>query len=217
MTEDQTNLKSSEEVEDSNLVSLNDKKTFISPESIGYLAIVVSIVLAVIYLARFSGGFDSEQYLESSGIASKMANLGGSSGGLEGGDPGAFDPIKEGKKIYQTTCMACHQVTGLGMTGAFPPLVESEWVARDPELLARIVLAGLQGPITVKGTEFNSIMAPLGPMLNDEQIALVLTYVRQEWGNTSGPVDAAVVTEAREQSGERGMWTVEELKPWITD
>jgi mono/diheme cytochrome c family protein len=90
-------------------------------------------------------------------------------------------------------------------------------VARDPELLARIVLAGLQGPITVKDTEFNSIMAPLGLILNDEQIALALTYVRQEWGNTSGPVDAAVVTEAREQSGERGMWTVEELKSWITD
>jgi mono/diheme cytochrome c family protein len=103
------------------------------------------------------------------------------------------------------------------MVGAFPPLAESEWVAKDPQLLARIVIAGLQGPITVKGTEYNSIMAPLGAVLNDEQIAYVLTYIRQEWGNTSGPVDVAVVTEARAQTGQRGLWTVEELKPWITD
>ena len=217
MTEDQSNLKSSEEVEDSNLVSLNDNKTFISPETIGYLAIVISVILAVIYMARFSGGFDSNEYLETAGLASEMANLGGGSGADGAGEAAAFDPIKEGKKIYQTNCMACHQVTGLGMVGAFPPLAESAWVAKDPQLLARIVIAGLQGPITVKDTEYNSIMAPLGGALNDEQIALVLTYVRQEWGNTSGPVDAAVVAEAREQTGQRGMWTVEELKPWDTE
>ncbi|MDA0349187.1 MAG: cytochrome c [Verrucomicrobia bacterium] len=217
MTEDQSNFKSSEEVEDSNLVSLNDKNTFISPETIGYLAIVFSIILAVIYLARFSGGFDSNEYLESSSIASEMANLGGGSGTAGAGEVAAFDPVKEGKKIYQTNCMACHQVNGQGMVGAFPPLAESEWVAKNPQLLARIVLAGMQGPIMVKGTGYNSIMAPLGSVLNDEKIAHVLTYVRQEWGNTSGPVDAAVVAEAREQTGQRGMWTVEELKPWDTE
>jgi hypothetical protein len=94
MTEDQSNLKPSEEVEDSNLVSLNDNKTLISPETIGYFAIVISIILAVIYLARFSGGFDSNEFLESSGIASEMANLGGGSGAAGAGETAAFDPIK---------------------------------------------------------------------------------------------------------------------------
>lgn len=217
MSEDKSISTPTETVKDSELVSLNDKKSLIDPQIIGYFAIVISIAIAGLYLSKYSGGFDSKQYLESASIAKEMASLGG------GGGPGgvaveaAFDPVKEGKKIFMVNCMACHQVTGQGLPGAFPPLAGSEWVAKDPALLARIVIAGLQGPITVNGVQFNSIMAPLGAALNDEQIAHVLTYVRQEWGNTAGPVDPAVVAKAREETGTRGFWTIEELKPWITD
>ena len=108
--------------------------------------------------------------------------------------------------------MACHQVTGQGMPGAFPPLAGSDWTGKDPDMLARIVIAGVQGPIMVSGTEYNSIMAPLGAVLSDEDIANVLTYVRQAWGNDYPAVDASVVAEARAATGARGMWTVPELE-----
>jgi mono/diheme cytochrome c family protein len=217
MSEDQSIPKPSESLEDAKLASLNDQKSSGLPQTIGYIAIVISVILGGLYLVRYSGGFDRDTYLESNSIIEEMAALGGSSGA--GGEvvEVAFDPIKEGQKIYQTNCMACHQVTGQGLPGAFPPLAESEWVAKDPALLARIILGGLQGPITVKGNQYNSIMAPLGAVLSDDQIAHVLTYIRQEWGNASGPVEPTVVAEARADMGTRGMWTVEELQPWITE
>lgn len=218
MSEDQSISKPSESVEDAELVSLNDQKSSGVPQTIGYVAIVISIILGGLYLVRYFGGFDRDTYLESDSIIEEMAALGGGSGVDGEVVEVAFDPIKEGHKIYQTNCMACHQVTGQGLPGAFPPLAESEWVAKDPALLARIILGGLQGPITVKGNEYNSIMAPLGAVLSDEQVAYVLSYIRQEWGNTAGPVEPTVVAEARADMGAKTtMWTVEELKPWITE
>lgn len=217
MSEDQSLSKHSEPVDDADLVSLNDQKSSGAPQTIGYVAIVISIVLGGFYLVRYSGGFDRDTYLESKSIVEEMAALGGGSGADGEVVEVAFDPIKEGQKIYQTNCMACHQVNGQGLPGAFPPLAESEWVAKDPALLARIILGGLQGPITVNGNEYNSIMAPLGAVLSDEQVAYVLSYIRQEWGNTAGPVEPTVVAEARADMGTRGMWTVEELKPWMTE
>ena len=115
------------------------------------------------------------------------------------------------------TCIACHQPDGMGNDiNQFPPLAESEWVIKDPALLARIVLHGLQGPIEVKGKEYQSIMAPLGIALSDDDIANVLTYVRQSFGNSADAVDASVVAAARtEHEGRTVMWTVEELEPWM--
>lgn len=217
MSDEHSISATTETVKDSDLVSLNDKRTLGTPQIIGYFAIVISVAIAGLYLSKYSGGFEPNQYLESPAIAEQIAALGG--GSPEGGEAVevAFDPIKEGKKIYTANCMACHQVTGQGLPGAFPPLAGSDWVGKDPALLSRIVLHGMQGSITVNDTQYNSIMAPLGAVLNDEQVAHVLTYVRQEWGNTAGPVDPAVVAAAREESGARGMWTVEELKPWMNE
>ena len=215
MIEDPSIPKSAESLEDGNLASFNEQYTGGSSQVFGWLAIVVFGVIAVIYLGKYGGGFDSGEYLESASIAEEIASLGGGTGGSEEGSVVAVDPVKAGEKIYQTTCMACHQVTGMGLPGAFPPLVESDWVAKDPQFLARIVLSGLQGPITVNGTEYNSIMAPLGAALSDDQIAHALTYIRQAFGNSADAVDPAVVTEARAESGNRGMWTIEELGPWL--
>lgn len=121
--------------------------------------------------------------------------------------------IAEGKKVYARVCFACHQPTGLGLPSVFPPLAGAEQVAGDPARLIRIVLHGLQGPIKVKGVTYTNIMPPHGPQLKDAEIADVLTYVRQEWGNKAGPVTAEAVTKIRAAEKARTtMWTWAELE-----
>ena len=131
--------------------------------------------------------------------------------------PGDTGPVQLtraqlGKQIYLTNCATCHQPNGMGVPGAFPPLAESEWVTGTEERLVRIVLHGLQGPITVKGNEYNNVMAPLGAVLKDEQIANVLSYIRQEWGNTAPDVEPATVVRIRaDTASHSGYWTAAEL------
>jgi mono/diheme cytochrome c family protein len=109
----------------------------------------------------------------------------------------------EGRKIFEGTCAACHQLSGLGQADKAPPLVASEWVlAPRGERIARIVLNGLTGPITVKGQEWNLTMVPWRDNFSDDQIAAVLTYIRSQsvWGNKAGPIDPQVVKAARAES-----------------
>jgi len=214
MSDEPTTSQSSESVEDSNLVSLNDKKTVGVPQIIGIFSIVISVAIAGLYIKNNSGGFDSSTYLENAKAVAQLEAVKAEVIAQGGGAVvvAADDPIALGEKVYQANCMACHQVTGLGLAGAFPPLAGSDWVGKDPNFLSRLVIGGLQGPITVSGVEYNSVMAPLGAVLDDEQIANVLTYVRQAWGNEYPAVDAATVADARAATGARGMWTVEELE-----
>lgn len=127
-----------------------------------------------------------------------------------------IDPVieerKKGKKVYET-CSACHQPNGLGTPGSFPPLVGSEWVlAEGPERIIRIVLHGLQGPITVNGQAFNNVMPPFGPVFTDAEIAAVLTYIRGEWGNKASRVTPEQVAKVRkERPADAPAWTVEAL------
>jgi len=83
------------------------------------------------------------------------------------------------------------------MADRYPPLAGSEWVAKPPEVGARIVLFGLHGPIQVKGKTYDNEMPALGSQLTDEEIAAVLTYVRSSFGNQAGPVSVDVVKAAR--------------------
>lgn len=117
-----------------------------------------------------------------------------------------------GKPVYMANCIACHQANGLGVPGAFPPLAGSEWVTGSEERLVRIVLHGLQGPIKVAGQDYNNVMAPLGGVLKDEQIANVLSYVRQTWGNEAPDVEPATVARIRaDTASHTGYWTAEQL------
>ncbi|MBC9866533.1 MAG: c-type cytochrome [Opitutae bacterium] len=219
MSDDIRNRARKDLITDADLASFSRGKSPSPARFTVYLAMIIIPIISGLYLGRYSGGFDSQQYWEKNEIAEQIAALGG--GLADGSEESAevlFDPVKEGMKIYQTICMACHQVNGQGLPGAFPPLAQSSWVEKNPAMLARIVLHGLYGPITVNDSEYNSVMAPLGAVLSDEQIALVLTYVRQEWGNAAAAVEADEVAQARsESSGRAAMWTVEELAPWDTD
>ncbi len=124
----------------------------------------------------------------------------------------AVSPHDLGKRVFKNTCMACHQENGLGVPGAFPPLAGSEWAQGPEDRVIRIVLLGLNGPITVKGQEYNSAMASLGGVLKDDQIANALTYVRSEWGNTASAVTPEAVAKVRaELAGRTAPWTAAEL------
>ena len=131
--------------------------------------------------------------------------------------PGATGPValtraQLGKKVFLSTCATCHQASGLGVPGQYPPLAESEWAQGPEERVIRIVLQGLNGPITVKGTDFNNVMAPLGAVLKDEQIANVLSYVRAELGNKAPEVQPETVAKVRaETATHTGYWTAPEL------
>jgi len=124
----------------------------------------------------------------------------------------AASPAVLGKKVFTTICATCHQATGAGVPGVYPPLAGSEWAQGDEERIIRIVLHGLNGPITVEGKEFNNAMAALGGVLKDEQIANVLTYVRQEWGNKAPEVKVETVAKIRGEVGSHSPWTAAELQ-----
>ena len=69
------------------------------------------------------------------------------------------------------------------MAGVYPPLAGSEWPVKEPSIPIRIILHGLMGEIEVAGVKYNNIMSPQGILLNDEEVANVLNYVRSSWGN----------------------------------
>ncbi|MDZ7632873.1 MAG: cytochrome c [Gemmatimonadaceae bacterium] len=116
-----------------------------------------------------------------------------------------------GEATYSQICASCHQATGLGVEGNFPPLKNSAWLTGDPNVPIAIVLGGLAGEIVVDGKTYNGAMQAWG-MLSDDDVANVLTYARSQWGNTAGPVTAEQVKLVREQMGSRGIWTADELK-----
>ena len=123
-------------------------------------------------------------------------------------------PAERGKKIFSANCATCHQMSGLGVAGQYPPLAGSEIVNGGSRLPAMIVLKGLTGPITVKGQQFGSaVMQPWEKTLNDQKIADVLTFIRQEWGNTGGPISAEQVAALRKElAGRADSWTEADLK-----
>ncbi len=104
----------------------------------------------------------------------------------------------------------------MGVAGQFPPLVASEWVVGGAWVadnhLVKILLAGMQGPVQVKGNTYNNAMPPWA-QLKDEQIAAILTYIRSEWGNAAAPITADYVKTIRAASADRkDPWTQKELK-----
>ena len=113
--------------------------------------------------------------------------------GAAGGAAGA---TANGAEIF-TRCAVCHQASGLGLPGAYPPLAGSEWLLNNPEVPIRIVLHGLQGPITVKNTSFNNAMTPFADQLTDDQIAAVISYERSSWGNAASKITAEQVAAVR--------------------
>ena len=127
------------------------------------------------------------------------------------------DPVAQGKRLFQT-CAACHQATGMGVPGVYPPLVGSEWVVGSEERLVRIMLHGLAGPLKVEDKDYNGNMPAFGPgggfNWSDEKISYVVTYIRQEWGNKASAITADKIKEVRENGapGRLTPWSASELE-----
>lgn len=109
----------------------------------------------------------------------------------------------DGAQVYTAQCLACHQATGQGLQGVFPPLAGSEWVTGKASLPIQIVLHGVTGTMTVKGTQYSGLMPTFKDKLNDEEIAAVINHIRTQFGNSADTVDAAKVGEARQATKDR--------------
>ncbi|HVK86533.1 MAG TPA: copper-containing nitrite reductase [Kofleriaceae bacterium] len=118
-------------------------------------------------------------------------------GAASGAALAAQTPGELGKATFGRMCAGCHQSEGQGMPGAFPPLAKSDYLASTPkDTLIGHLVNGLQGPIVVNGTTYDSVMPPMG-FLTDDEVASVLTFVRSSWGNTLDGVKPADVAAVR--------------------
>lgn len=131
---------------------------------------------------------------------------------------GEVNPVDAGREVYVQMCQACHQPNGSGNpANGCPPLAQSDWVLEDgPGRIVRLVLNGGSGPITVNGKEWGSPAGMLAfkDALSDDQIAHVITYIRQspEWKNNASPVTPEMVKAIREKTSSRSNpWTAPEL------
>ncbi|NBV38690.1 MAG: cytochrome c [Verrucomicrobia bacterium] len=121
------------------------------------------------------------------------------------------ETMKRGLAVYSRTCIACHQANGMGLAPVFPPLANSSIAVGDATLPIKFILHGLMGPLTVGGTTYNSMM-PAVAGVNDQEIADVLTYVRQSFGNQGTLVTPDQVKAVREANASRTTpWTTTEL------
>jgi mono/diheme cytochrome c family protein len=179
------------------------------PVALWLIVLIMALTFfAGMFLWANSGGFQHDIY-----NTDKISW----SGAGAGGPAAPPDPMVVGKRVFSQNCAVCHQADGMGVSGQFPPLAGSEWVMAEDwcadNHLARIVLHGLEGTVTVKGQQFNNAMAPWGGVLKDEQIAAVLTYVRNEWGNKAPPFPVEFVTKIRTETKDRSTpWTQKELQ-----
>lgn len=121
---------------------------------------------------------------------------------LAGPAPAAPGAAVDGKALFAAHCVACHQATGKGLPGVFPPLDGSEWVHGNERVLANILLHGVQGEIDVEGTKYNGAM-PAFAQLSDGELAGLATYIRSSWSNQSSEVKAALFETERKAGSAR--------------
>jgi mono/diheme cytochrome c family protein len=160
------------------------------------------------YLFRYSGGFDSNVYDED------QVAYGPQKGGTA---TKTVDPVAMGKRLYTVNCASCHQATGQGATGQYPPIAGSDIVLTKAGYgenhLVRIMLDGLAGPLSIAGCSYNGNMPAWAANLKDDQISYILTYIRQEWGNQAGPITPEEVAAVHAEVAQRANpWSDDELK-----
>ena len=156
---------------------------------------LVLLFLGAVYFDHHSGWFDAQVYQPYASAEE-----------LDAYQPksGAAALLAQGKRNYDMICGVCHGPDGTGKPNQAPPLAGSEWVnTKGFERLAHIPLTGLNGPLQVEGKDWNLSMAPMGAALSDADLANVLTYIRESWGNKASPVTADDVKAVRAKLGAR--------------
>jgi mono/diheme cytochrome c family protein len=157
-----------------------------------------------VYLVEHSGGYRWDAY---------SPDFNPNAGAPKPIEIALFD---RGAKGYRNQCAQCHQADGNGVLGVYPPLVASNWVTGHPQVVSRILINGLNGPIVVKGSNYNGNMPAFGSSglaLSDKDIAGVITYIRQEWGNSASDVTVATIAEYSDLYAGRSVpWQAADLK-----
>jgi len=143
----------------------------------------------------YSGKEVDAMYIGDQANAS-LAAVGAAVKAEKAGELTVDDQIEAGKALFAGTCSTCHQASGEGMPGVFPPLANSDYIAADPAHVPQVILHGLQGPIKVNGKDYDSIMPPMS-QLTDDEVANIATYVLNSWGNPGGHVTKAQAAEIR--------------------
>lgn len=170
----------------------------------------LTIFFGGFYLARYAGDFSGSSLDPTTGppLARRSSSFEPAPETVQ------LSPAARGKKIFLANCATCHQASGAGVAGQYPPLAGSEYVTGGTRRLGMIVLKGLQGPLIVKGAQYGSaVMQPWEQTLNDGKIADVLTYIRSDWGNNAPPVTAeAIAALRRELVGRTNSFTQADLE-----
>lgn len=168
-----------------------------------FVLLLLALYWGMVYFDQRSGWADSHVY-----IPYRSAN-----------EVALYQPATAGanvlgKQFYDNVCALCHNPDGMGKPGQAPPFAGSEWVLGSPNRLVRIPLAGLGGTVQVHGKDYAGLpsMPAMGASLTDEQLAAVLSYMRQSWGNKAAEITPEQVKAIRGQVGNRTLpWTPEEV------
>ena len=180
-----------------------------SPAPIALLILSALLVYwGMLYLDKRGGGFNPQVYQPYADFKDVDAHQ------------LILDPAvilkRDGEKIFSAKCAICHQANGSGGANGCPPLAGSDWVgAGGPNRIARLVMNGGSGPITVHGKDYVPSVSMLSfkDDLSDKEIASVLSYVRSSWGNNASIVLPDQVKKIRDAaSSRRTPWTSAELQ-----
>ena len=142
----------------------------------------------------YSGKQVDETYLGDK-VAS-MDAVGTAAAAVTAGNLTKDQQINAGEVLFKGTCSVCHQENGQGIPDVFPPLAKSDYLLKDPRRAIDVALNGLSGPVTVNGKAYNSVMPPMS-QLNDDEVANILTYALNSWGNQAGVITADQVKTVR--------------------
>ena len=152
---------------------------------------LASAIIAIGLLAACAKGGDSSSASassEPSAVASAAAATTAAAAPAENGVA-----ANDGAKVYQQNCSSCHQPTGAGISGTFPPLAGNDTVTGDAAKVIHIVKYGLSGSLSVHGTTYNGMMPAWSQQLSNKDVASVVTYIRSAWGNKASAVSEADV------------------------
>jgi len=156
------------------------------------------MLFSVFYLGNYVGDFSPDPWLQSPDPVAQATAA-------------PEEETVSGASIYSARCANCHQGNGEGVPNAFPPLNRARWV-EDKGQIIRILLHGMQGPVEVRGNNYNGNMPAWGSVLSDKEIAAVITHVRQNWENDFSDVTAEEVSSVRSATEGRAQpWTAAEL------
>jgi nitrite reductase (NO-forming) len=145
-------------------------------------------------LEIYSGRQVDETYL--SDKLSSLAPVAAAAQASQKGTLTRAQQAEAGGVLFKGTCSTCHQENGQGLADVFPPLAKADFLTSNPSRAIEIVLNGLTGPVTVNGKQYDSVMPPMS-QLNDDEVANILTYVLNSWGNEGPAITAAQVAQVR--------------------